>query len=273
MFDVLGWVIDAISSFIKSRICSKEELKRQHLADIKKEVLEPMLKIVDDIYIPVLESQKTIIEYAPRYVQSKAIDVRQYSGNYEPELKIVSPDSERKTIYNPPPKINQNLYLDIKDNHYKDFISRYEKFIIDFNGYGTKWFSYALELQKIMENELGMPLFEGDTTKELFVEPKALASYIIEKIMRINISPINISETPWNYITVNISNGSPMALKGTRGDVQRCIVLVNMLISNDKKYAELYPEQEPLLKTAISIRSELDKIIKTYKLTGKCNYV
>jgi hypothetical protein len=273
MVDVSGWIIDAIPPFIKSRICSREELKQKHLADIKKEVLEPMLKILDDIYIPVLESKKTIIEYAPRYIQSKAIDVRQYSGNYEPELKVVSSDSERRVIYNPPAKINQNLYLDIKKNHYKDFISRYEKFIIDFNGYSNKWLFYAVELQKIIENELDMLLFEGDMPKESFVNSKALVSYIIEKIMRTNISPINISETPWNYITVNISNGSPMALKGTRGDVQRCIDLVNMLISNDKKYAELYPEQEPLLKTAISLISELDKIIKTYKLLWKCSYV
>jgi len=48
MVDILGWVIDSIPSFIKSRICSKEELKQKHLADIKKEVFEPKLRILDE---------------------------------------------------------------------------------------------------------------------------------------------------------------------------------------------------------------------------------
>lgn len=270
MVDIFGWVIDAIPSFIKSRICSKEELKQKHLADIKKEVLEPMLRILDEIYIPVLESRKPIIEYTSHYVQGKGVDVRQWSGKYEHELKVVSPDSERWTIHKNLPKINQSLYLDIKENHYKEFLRNYEKFVIDFDDYGNRWLSYAVEIQKIIENELGMPLFEGDDAKESFVKPKALASYIIGRIMRSNPSPIDISETPCNYITVP---ESPRALKGTKEDVKRCIDLVNKLITDDKKYEKLYPKQENLLKSAILLRSELDKIIKTYKLPGKCNYV
>ncbi len=258
MVDILGWVIDAIPSFIKSRICSKEELKQKHLADIKKEVLEPVLRILDEIYIPVLESKKPIIEYTSHYVQWKGIDVRQYSGKHEHELKVVSPDSERW---------NQNLYSDTKENHYKDFLSSYEKFRIDFESYGNKWLSYAVEIQKTIKDEVGMPLFEGDNTKESFVEPKALASYIIGKIMRANPSPIDISET-----IIGVT-GFPWALKGTRDDIQRCIELVNRQIADDKKYERLYPEQEILLKNAILLKSELDKIVKTYKLHGKCGYV
>ncbi len=281
MVDILGWIIERIAdllpSAIKSRLISKEDRTQKHLSDIKQEVLEPMLRIFDDIYIPVLESKNPIIEYSPRYVQGKEIDVRQYSGKHEHELKVVSP--ERWTIYKNLPKINQNLYLDIKENHYKDFISSYEKFGIDFDGYGNKWLSYAIEIQKTIENELGMPLFDGDITKASFVEPGALASYLIERVMVLNSPPVNISKTTFNSITfdtitVNLrSNGSPMALKGTHEDVQMCVDLVNRLIANEKKYERLYPKQENLLKNAILLRSELDKIIKTYKLLGKCNYV
>lgn len=278
MVEIIGWIIERIAdllpSALKSRLISKEERTHKHFSDIKKEVLEPMLGVLDDIYIPVLESKNPIIEYSPHYVKGKVVDVRQYSGKLLHVLKVVSPDSKRIPNHtNTFSKINQNLYLDIKVNHYKDFISKYEKFRVDFDGYGKKWLSYAFEIQEIILKEMSVSIYEGDMNKESFIEPEALASYIIEKIMELNISPITISETPWNYITVNISNGSPMALKGTREDVQRCIDLVNRLIADDKKYEKLHPEQENLLKSAISIRSELDKIIKTYKLPGKCNYV
>jgi hypothetical protein len=273
MVDFLGWVIDVIPSVIKSRICSKEELKQKHLADIKKEVFEPMLRVLDDIYIPALEGKATIIEYTPKYVLSRGVNATHTSGRLEHELKVVSSDTERRVIYKIPPKLNRNLYLDSKENHYKEFINGYEEFKTDFESYSKKWLSYALEIQKNIEKEIDLPIFEGDMTKESFVDSKALANYIIEKMMGINPSPLNI-EAPSNSITVNLmSNVSPMVLKGTLEDVQKCKSIVNKLIANDEKYNILHPEQENLLNMVISLRSELDKKIKIYKLSGKCNYV
>lgn len=276
MFDFLGWVIDAIPSFIKSRICSKEELKQKHLADIKKEVFEPMLRILDETYIPVLEGKKTIIVYTSQHVRGKEVDVKQHSGKLEFDLEIISPESDnRRDWNNPSPKINQNLYLDIKRNHYKDFINNFEKFQSEYIIIGNKWLSYAIEIQNIIEKEFNLPLFDGCLTKESFVNSKALAGYIIEKINGVNLTPISISEhrnsitlPGWTCFDVN-----PIGLSGKEGDVEKCIALMNRLISEDKKYTELHPELENLLKSAKSLISELDQIIKTYKLAGKCEYV
>lgn len=51
MVDILGIIIDLIPSFIKSRLCSKEERKQKHLEDIKKEVLQPMYNNVTTISV------------------------------------------------------------------------------------------------------------------------------------------------------------------------------------------------------------------------------
>ncbi len=276
MVDILGWVIDSIPSFIKSRICSKEELKQKHLADIKKEVFEPMLRILDEIYIPVLEGKKTIIEYTAKNVWGRGIDIKQHSAELKFDLIIVSLESENiRNWNNPLPKINQNLYQDIEENHYNEFINDIEKFQSEFIAFGTKWLSYGVEIQNIIEREINLPLFDGDNAKESFVNSKALAGFIIEKINGINPNPVGISDGKksialpgWTF-----SDGYPTGLKGNPEDIEKCIDLVNRMISDDKKYADLHPEQENLLKTVISLRSELDQIIKTYKLPGKCDYV
>ncbi len=276
MVDILGWVIDAIPSFIKSRICSKEELKQKHLADIKKEVFEPMLRILDETYVPVLEGKKTTIEYTAKNVWGKGVDVKQHSGELRFDLEITSPESENRRNWNiPPPKINQNLYQDIKENHYNEFINNIEKFHSEFIAFGNKWLSYAVEIQKIIEGEITLPLFDGDTTKESFVNSKALAGYIIEKINGISPLPITISEHRNSILLQGwtFSDGNPVGLNGKPEDVKRCIDLVNRLIADDKKYVELHPDQENLLTRVKSLRRELDQIIKTYKLPGKCEYV
>lgn len=277
MVDILGSFTNSILSFIKSRICSKEELKQKHLADIKKEVFKPMLRILDETYIPVLEGKKTIIEYISKNVWGKGVDVKQHSGELRFALEIISPESEnRRNLNIPPPKINQNLYLDIKENHYKEFINNFEKFQSRFTIFGNKWLSYAIEIQNMVEREFPLPIFDGDVIKESFVNSKALAGFIIEKINGINPSPVSIPEHR-NLISLpgwTFSEGTyPVGLKGKPEDVNKCIDLVNRLISDDKKYTELHPEQENLLKTANFLRSELDQIIKTYKLPGKCDYV
>jgi hypothetical protein len=277
MINFFDRFIDWILSAIKSHFISKEDINQKHLDDIKKEVLEPMLRILDETYIPVLEGKNTIIKYTAKNVWGKGVDVRQHSGELKFDLEIISPESENRTNWNiPPPKINQNLYRDIKENHYIEFINNIEKLQSGFIAFGNKWLSYAVEIQNIIEKEITLPLFDGDNAKESFVNSKALAGFIIEKINGINPSPVGISEGR-NSISLpgwTFSEGSyPTGLTGKPEEVKKCIDLVNRLIADDKKYAELHPEQEKLLKSANFLRSELDQIIKTYKLRGKCKYV
>jgi hypothetical protein len=276
MINLFDRFIDWILSSIKSHFISKEELRQKHLADIKKEVFEPMLRILDDTYIPVMEGKRTIIEYTSKNIWGKGVDVKQHSGKLEFDLKIISPESENmRNLMIPPPKINHNLYLDIKKNHYNEFINSFEKIQSGFIAFGNKWLSYAIEIQNIIEKEFNLPLFDGYLTKESFVNSKALAGFTLEKINGINPSPINISEHR-NSISLpgwTFSDGYPEGLNGKPEEVDKCIELVNRLISDDKKYAELHPEQENLLISANSLRSDLDQIIKTYKLPGKCDYV
>ena len=276
MINLFDRFIDWILSSIKSHFISKEELRQKHLADIKKEVFEPMLRILDETYIPVLEGEKTIIEYTAKNIWGKGVDVKQHSGELKFDLEIISPESEnRRNWNNPLPKINQNLYLDIKRNHHKDLINNFEKFQSGFITFGNKWHYYAVEIQNIIEKEIPLPLFDGDNTKEPFVNSKPLAGYIIEKINGISPLSVTISEHRNSIILQGwtFSDGYPVGLNGKPEDVNKCIALMNRLISDDKKYAELHPEQENLLRSANFLRSELDQIIKTYKLPGKCDYV
>ncbi len=108
MVDIVGTIIDLIPSFIKSRLCSKEERKQRHLDDIKKDVLQPMFNNLTTIYIPILENEKEIV-------------IASYSYNKEQvQFKLV-PSLESKKI--------ESIGLIVKPNYQK---IKYEKFELSY---------------------------------------------------------------------------------------------------------------------------------------------
>ena len=48
--EFFGWILGLIPDKIKSKLVSKEERKEKHLDDIKKEVLKPLFKLLDEFF-------------------------------------------------------------------------------------------------------------------------------------------------------------------------------------------------------------------------------
>ena len=198
MSEVSGWVIGRIFSGIKSRLISKEQRKEKHLEDIKKEVLEPMLQILDNTYIAALKGDEAIIVSTSKQEFEKTTDPTKYEGKTEEGIDIISPYSESIWDFdNSAPQINENLYTDIKENHYNEFVANYEAFLNEFAKYSEKWLSYSHEIEKIFLNELDLPLYNGDIGKPFF-NPKKLAVYTIGRIRGNNPTEVFVQDREYD---------------------------------------------------------------------------
>lgn len=268
MDEILDWFIDAIPSFIKSRICSKEELRQKHLADIKKEVFEPMLNNLDETYIPVLKSEKHVVNISKKYAVIKGRKATEDAGKYE--RKLAKPALKSN--------VNNTLYLDIKKNHYKGFIKEFEEFVTDFENYTDAWLTYATEIQNTIAKESELPLYDGNTDV-YFIDAPFLAAYTIERITGLNPTKMWMDESPpppTSFIFVNSildQSGTSLVLKGNQENAKKCEAVVNSILTNEIKSKELNQSAKTLLERATKLRNAIDTVIKTYKLDGKCEHV
>lgn len=233
-----------------------------------------MLQILDNTYIAALEGDEVIFKSTSKQEFEKATDPTKYEGKTEEGIDIISPYSESIWDFdNSSPQINDNRYTDIKENHYKEFVANYETFLNEFTRYSEKWLSYSLEIEKTFSNGLDLPPYEGDIGKP-FINPKKLAVYTIGRIMGIN--PIEVFVQEQEYVMVQgpgLGHNDRVVLKGTPKETKKCVDIIRRLLENDKKYDGLHPQQEPLLLSAKKLRSDLDKIIKSYKLPENCEYI
>lgn len=277
MVDVLGKIIDWIPSAIKSRLISKEERKQKHLDDIKKEVLKPM---VDSLtlevtsheyyldeplragYIHILEGKAPLIYVAGTPAFVRGIKVTEDAWKFEHKLAVLKPELS----------INENLYSDIKQHHYKELVQNWEEFINGFESYANDWLAYANDIRETIERELELPIYNGDSDG-YFVNSHPLAVYAIERIMGLNPMKMRIENENQLMITSITGTGWQIAMRAQPEKIQRCIELIDKLIESDVKTKELNAPAKKLLESANSLRNEIDRIIKTYELPGKCEYV
>lgn len=278
MVDILGWIIDPILSFIRSRICSKEELKQKHLDDIKKEVLKPMFDSLTCEVIPgdyyagdalragymrILKGNAPLIYPKRKQVFVKGLKATEDPVRFKDELAILKPELG----------INENLYLDIKQNHYKGLAQDWGEFISEFERYANNWLAYAENIREIVEKELDLPIYSGNLDGYC-INASSLAAYVIEKIMGLNSIPVRIEDANKTLmIALRTQQNYQIAVMGPPEKIQKCVELINNLIENDTKAEELNKPVKKLLEKAKHLQTEIDKVIKSYNLPGRCEFI
>ncbi len=277
MVDILGWIIDPILSFIRSRICSKEELKQKHLAEIKEDVLKPMLdsltcevipheyyagEALEAGYIPILEGKKPLIYVAGENTFVRGLKSTEDAWKWEYRLAVLKPELS----------INSTLYYDIKQNHYKELVQNWEEFISEFERYVNNWLAYAENIREIVEKELDLPIYSGNLDGYC-INASSLAVFMIERIMGLNPMPMRVESENQLMVTTMTGTSWQIAAHAQPGKIQKCIELINKLIESDSKLEELNKPVKKLLEKARHLQTEIDKVIKSYNLPGRCEFI
>lgn len=257
----IGTIIDLIPSFIKSRLCSKEERKQRHLDDIKKDVLQPLFNNLTTIYIPILEKEKEIVidgySYNKEQIQFKLVSTLE-SVKIESIGLIVKPNYQ---------KINENLYSDMKEKHFRELVKEWEDFESQIKHYSGNWVSYADKIFTKINDELRLPIISTFDMTGDFIYTYRIAAYVTNIIYGFNQrNPIRYSEKGLSFVNMDV-------LRGSKEKQQKCLDLIDKLEKDDSFLKELNPAHKELLGKAYHLQRELDRTIKTYKLSGNCEFV
>lgn len=254
-------IIDKILSFFISHICSKEKLKQKHLEDIKREVLQPLLNNLNAIYIPILEKEKEIVidgySYNKEQIQFKLVSTLE-SVKIESIGLIVKPNYQ---------KINENLYSDMKEKHFRELVKEWEDFESQIKQYSDNWVSYAENIFSKINGELRLPIISNFDMTGDFIYTYRLAAYVTNIIYGFDQrNPIRSSEKGLSFVNMDV-------LRGSKEKQHKCLELIDRLEKDDSFPKELNSVHKELLGKAYHLQRELDRTIKTYKLSGNCEFV
>lgn len=266
MKDPLDWIIDIIPSFIRSRLCLKEERKQKHLEDIKREVLQPMFNDLTIICIPILERKKQIIttyysynkDLKPQFKIISSLESEE-SGELKPGIPIYY-----KSTYQ---KINENLYNDIKKNHFMELIKYWEDFDSQLKEYTQSWVSFSGQISNKINDEIELPLIENFNMDSDFIYTYEIAAYVANYVYGFNqLNPVRSTERGLEII-------NQVVLKGSQEKRQKCLELIEKLKKDKSPLEKLNSVHKELLEKAYTLQNNIDKTIKTYKLSGSCEFV
>lgn len=225
-----------------------------------------MLHNLTTIYIPLLERKKEIVT---AYYS--------YNKDSKPQFELISSLESLESVELKPgrpiypastyQKINENLYNDIKKNHFRELIKYWENFDLQLKEYGKSWVSFSEQIFSKINEEIELPLIENFYMDSDFVHAYEISAYVINSIFCLK-KHEQIISTEKGLEIVN----TPV-IKGSLEKKQKCLDLIEKLKKDDSILEKLSPIHKELLGKAYTLQKEIDKTIKTYKLSGNCEFV
>ncbi len=251
LFDLLKVIVGASLGLVAAKIGMRWqhhwEAKREHHKEIKKAILFPIAKHINDNIIPVLGRKR-------RFITRIGNDDLDITADLLPE------------------GLDKLLYDDLK-NHYPKVCDRLEKLKQDFADYSKKVLEFVEHLQgrirKEIIDDMGIPEsnFAAHENKKFncFIDPIATSIYASD------IENISLSLNPENYLV--LSNGSYIAF-GTKEQMEKCQTKIEQIKESERpERAKLGLMNTLLLKGIDSLLSELQKLNKKQKLQGDCEFI
>ncbi|MFY3741874.1 MAG: hypothetical protein HMLIMOIP_002334 [Candidatus Nitrosomirales archaeon] len=267
--------------FLKQRM--NYEVRTRHFDDIKKTVIEPIINQLELYYVPILnrdtscltntssriQTDKVVIDNVPQYEYS--LEIVNLEGSY-PDLlsrlniryKLQEDVSERVKHIG----LDSILLEDAETKHFSDAFKRWRALLDNYNKFAQKCLNTALNIEKQILENLGMPKYQHNLDRSIHSEFTAL--YIFEVKLGVYRSQLLPRD---NDNRVDSDRGGEL-LKGPKEDRDRFIQYVReKVLHEDPDIMSLRNEANTLLELANSILKEMKAIQKLAKLHGRCKFV
>lgn len=249
LFDLLKVIVGAVLGLIAAKKGMQWqhewEVKREHHKEIKKAILIPIIKYINENIIPVLERKQCLI----RKVVNDVI----------------------VTIDFPPEKLDKVLYDDLK-NHYSKLFERLEKLKQDFAGYSIKVLEFTEYLQSRIRKEIIDDMRIPESNYAAF-ENKGFSCFIDPKptsIYASGIEDINLFLTQDNYLV--LSNEIYIAF-GTKEQMEKCQTKIEQIKQSEQpESAKLKSMNDLLLEEFDLLLKDLQRLNKRPRLQGNCEF-
>ena len=249
-----------IIGYILGRVQIKNRKKEEHFAEIKDKVFKPLLTRLYNYYLPIVERREINVKVVARWSIEKPRIVDESDRTICSGFEII------KGEYN----IDDILYEDIKQNHFKELCGRLESFEERVMGYSKNCLQIIGDLKdKIIKN---IKLKDYSGKEQSYMHAGSLAIFLFEK------SSLKGREN--NYLQV-VDRGTKFALEdfdrqyalGDRNEIEECRASIERLFNEGIDMKEALECLSGLKKDVDEIINEIRKIVLSQDLPGSCKFI
>lgn len=219
---------------------ARRRARREHFEEIKAGVLRPLAEELEHFYLPLLRGEfgPVVLEPGPRLGRRRTPPVL-----FKPEH---------------PGEVNTELYEDAKRRHYASLISRREDLKADAEAYGSRWVAYAEGLSQILVDRVGRPVTSLDptSTDDAWVTTRLMTLIVLNRQLEV------ISRPSW--CGARLTSEEPMQqIPHVWDELSEHPPLV-------ARARELQRAGRPLVERAALLLSELNALLRSAELPGRC---
>jgi len=249
-----------IIGYILGRIQIKNRRKEEHFVQIKDKVFKPLLTRLDNYYLPIVEQREINVKVLARWniKKPKIID--------NSDRTICSGFEIIKGEYN----IDDILYEDVKQNHFKELCGRLESFEERVMEYSKDCLQIITDLKdKIIKN---IKLKDYNGKEQSYMHAAALAIHLFEEAF--------LKGRENNYLRV-VDRGAKFALEdfnrqyvfGDKNEIEECRASIERLFDEGIDTKEALEFLNGLKKDIDEIINEIRKISLSQDLPGSCKFI
>lgn len=259
---------------IAVRLQERARARRQHLADIKAKVLEPVRRRLEQFYLPLLDGT-----VGPVALENVSVPVK--GSVTEPHRTWAWQLGPRRTIGNPfpwfgseqeePPQLSAELYADAKRRHYQDLLARWEALereVVD--GYVGTALGHAAALVTAIAERSELPRFEGGPMEPgtSWINAKALAVFVLDSRFGTPQAPPFIRP---DRRSIDVYSHTVVQAE-TEEELKRVLGVLEELVQDSQPAQELRQRAAPLARQAKRLLRELNELIHSSRLPGHCRF-
>ncbi|MBM4124431.1 MAG: hypothetical protein FJ246_05695 [Nitrospira sp.] len=252
------------------------EAQQPHLHEIKEGVIRHLKTETTDYYLEVLERWNGILLKKQDPIYSGSTILGESRIEYQGYLALRDPEPSLPTTignhisWQKHEERFLHLYNDCRTNHFPETIVRWEQFVREFQGIGTKTLEIAVTLRNSLEEKLRLPQIRDLGQEGSWADYYWLAIFIYERLWCVRSNSIWLQTA---HDTMAIWGDKQLA-RGTKEEIDGCLTVVQELLdSNRNLFQPLLEEAQKLKPQAFQLKSELEALLLIKSLPGSCSFV
>jgi hypothetical protein len=269
-------IISLIAAFIAARYTEKyrdqTENRAEHYRQIKVNVLNPMLELTDQHYLPILEFKKANLKVDRKDTKKFAVGLNEEPTTYEVVASIVSESTSNSDLLqeDKQTQIENELFEDCRKNHFKALFEEWENLTLKVNDFNQESLELANMISESIAKTLGLPIVkEWDRSGQYVTSYCGVA--IFNRMAGTGIYQLTIGQDARQHW---VSFGQIAVRVDLTTDIQKVKNVIDEEIkARREKFLQLKKKAESIDKEFVPFRAHLKTLMDKQKLSGKCDYI